>query len=258
MVKSFIFWGLLFPVSFSLISHSLSISLEGEVKFPGDYRFKRGETLNDVIRRAGGFTDFAYPKGILFLRESIKEKEKEQISDLIQRAEADIAQQSINGSETLDLSQDILDKLNNFEAIGRLVVNLSRDLSLSDNIVLEAGDRILIPNVSQTVTVIGETQQNTSHIYRKGLTRNDYIDLSGGLTRRADKKLIYVVRANGEVNINSYSKLLVKRRNIQIEPGDTIIVPTKIDTENNLTLWTNVTQIVYQGAVALAAIRRFN
>ena len=240
------------------LNSDLSISLEGEVKFPGDYRFKRGETLNDVIRRAGGFTDFAYPKGILFLRESIKEKEKEQISDLIQRAEADIAQQSINGSETLDLSQDILDKLNNFEAIGRLVVNLSRDLSLSDNIVLEAGDRILIPNVSQTVTVIGETQQNTSHIYRKGLTRNDYIDLSGGLTRRADKKLIYVVRANGEVNINSYSKLLVKRRNIQIEPGDTIIVPTKIDTENNLTLWTNVTQIVYQGAVALAAIRRFN
>ena len=237
---------------------NLSISLEGEVNFPGNYRFKRGESLNDVIRRAGGFTDFAYPQGLIFLRESIKEKEKEQISDLIKRAEADIAQQSINGSESVNFSQDILDKLNNFEAIGRLVVDLNNGLSTSDNIFLEAGDRILIPNVSQTVTVIGEAQQNTSHIYRPGLTRNDYIDLSGGLSRRADKKLIYVVRANGEVNINSYSKWFVRKRNIQIMPGDTIIIPTKIDTVNNLTLWTNVTQIVYQGAVALAAIRRFN
>ena len=237
---------------------NLSISLEGEVNFPGEYRFKRSETLNDVIRRAGGFTDFAYPKGVIFLRKSIKEKEDNQIKDLIKRAEADIAQQSINGSEALDYSQEILDKLNNFEAIGRLVVDLNKNLSTSNNIILEAGDRILIPNVSQTVTVIGETQQNTSHIYRTGLTQKDYINLSGGLSRRADKKLIYVVRANGQVNINSYSRWLNRRKNIKIEPGDTIIVPTKIDAEDNLTLWTNVTQIVYQGAVALAAIRRFN
>ncbi len=248
----------IFIKSKPFLNNNLSISLEGEVNFPGDFRFKRGETLKDVIRRAGGFTDFAYPEGLIFLRQSIKEKEEDQLRDLIKRAEADIAQQSINGSESLDFSQDILDKLNNFEAIGRLVVDLKKDLSTSDNIFLEAGDRILIPSLSQTVTVIGETQQNTSHIFRQNLTQNDYIDLSGGLTRRADKKLIYVVRANGEVNTNSYSRWLFRRRNIQIEPGDTIIVPTRIDTENNLTLWTNVTQIVYQGAVALAAIRRFN
>ena len=245
-----------------------TVKLEGEVKFPGEYRISRGESLADVVERAGGLTDAAFPQGAIFLRESLKEREKEQMEMLARRLEADLTSLSLQlagsgGSETLSTGSALLDQLRNTEPVGRLVINashLSADArrGVAASIDLRDGDHLLVPVQSQVVTVIGETQQNTSHLFVLDMSRDDYIDLSGGLTRRADKSRIYVVHANGAVVTRGGSRWLGRGGSLEIQPGDTIVVPLDVDRIRPLTFWTNVTQIMYQGAIAVAAIKSFS
>ncbi|HEY6823128.1 MAG TPA: capsule biosynthesis GfcC family protein, partial [Steroidobacteraceae bacterium] len=104
------------------------------------------------------------------------------------------------------------------------------------------------------VTVIGEVQNVTSHLYNPKLGREDYIALSGGVTRRADRSKIYIVRASGSVIAAEGSRWFERGGNIAIKPGDTIVVP--LDTEHipALPLWTQVTQILYNIAIAVLAV----
>jgi polysaccharide export outer membrane protein len=240
-----------------------TITLEGEVVFPGSYRVRRGETLAEVIKRAGGLAPGAHPEGAVFLRESLREKEQEQIETLARRMETDLASLSLQaadsgGSDTLSTGRVLLDQLRNTEAVGRLVIQLDRDgQDSASEIELRDGDQLLIPTATQVVTVLGETQQNTSHLYQSGMSRDDYIDRSGGLTRRADKKLIYVVRASGAVVAGNRSKWLGRGHKLDIRPGDTIVVPLNTDRMRPLAFWGDVTQILYQAAIAVAAINSF-
>jgi protein involved in polysaccharide export with SLBB domain len=246
-----------------------TITLEGEVKFPGEYRIRRGETLRQVLERAGGLTEAAFPEGAIFLRESLKEREQEQIEALARRLEADLTSLSLQtldttGSEALATGQQLLRQLRSTEAVGRLVIDIEQlstrvtDRDVVSDIELRDRDRLLVPKQVQEITVIGETQQNTSHLFQPGLTRDDYIEMSGGLTRRADRKLIYVVRASGAVIADSRSKWFGRSGNINMRPGDTIVVPVDTDRVKSLTLWTNITQILYQASIAVAAIQSFN
>lgn len=243
-----------------------SVSLEGEVMFPGEYRVRRGETLASVLERAGGLTDAAFPEGAVFLRESLKEREREQVDILARRLESDLASLSLQsidttGTETLQTGQALLEQLRNYEPVGRLVIDIDMlrrsGVNVGETLELRDGDRLLIPQSSQVVTVIGEAQQNTSHLFQPDLSRDDYIELSGGLTRRADKKLIYVVKASGAVVTGGRSRWLGTGRQVSMSPGDTIVVPLDTDRIRPLTFWTNVTQILYQGAIAVAAVRSF-
>lgn len=241
-----------------------TVVLEGEVAFPGEYRVGRGETLADVLARAGGLAAGAFPEGAVFLRESLKEREQEQIETLAQRMEADLASLSLqaadaSGSDTLTTGRVLLDQLRSIEAVGRLVIDLGYNGDDSaTSLEMRDGDRLLVPTKTQVVTVLGETQQNTSHLHDPQMSRDDYIDLSGGLTRRADKKLIYIVRANGSVVAGNQSKWFGRGNRLKIRPGDTIVVPLDTDRIRPLTFWGNVTQILYQGAIAVAAVKTFN
>ena len=246
-----------------------TITLEGEVKFSGEYRIRQGETLGQVLERAGGLTDAAFPEGAIFLRESLREREQEQIEVLTRRLEADLTSLSLqnidtSGSETLSTGKQLLTQLRATEAIGRLVIDLGELVARSTNrsqaadVELRDGDRLLVPRQAQEVTVIGETQQNTSHLYQPGLGRDDYIQKSGGLTRRADKRLIYIVRASGAVVTGNRSRWLGRGGQADIRAGDTIVVPLETDKVRPITFWTNVTQILYQASIAVAAIQTFN
>ena len=246
-----------------------SVTLEGEVRFPGDYRIRRGETLQQLLQRAGGMTEGAFPEGAIFLRESLRLREQEQMNVLADRMEADLASLSLEaanttGADTLNTGQALLSQLRGIDATGRLVIDI-KDFSIetaaagiAGNIELRDQDRLLIPTQSQVVTVIGETQQNTSHLFEAGLSRDGYIERSGGLTRRADKKLIYVVRASGAVIAGQRSKWFGRGGGVEIRPGDTIVVPMEIDRIRPLAFWGSVTQILYQAAIAVAAIKTFN
>ena len=187
---------------------------------------------------------------------------------LAERLESDLTSLSLEridttGAQTLSTGQSLLTQLRTTRAVGRLVIDLESiagaDVRVAvGDIELREGDRLLVPRASQAVTVIGQAQQNTSHLYQPGLSLQDYIDMSGGLTRRADKRLIYVVRASGAVVANGHSRWLGRGKGMEIRPGDTIVVPVEIDKIRPLELWTSVTQILYQAGIALAAVNSFN
>ena len=246
-----------------------TITLDGEVRFPGEYRIRQGETLGQVLERAGGLTDGSFPEGSIFLRESLRQREQEQIEVLTRRLEADLTSLSLQnvdttGSETLETGRQLLTQLRSTEAIGRLVIDLEQVVtraaneSLASDVELRDGDRLLVPKRAQEITVIGETQQNTSHLFQDGLSRDDYIQMSGGLTRRADRKLIYIVRASGAVVTGKRSRWLGRGGQGAIQAGDTIVVPLDTDRVRPIKFWGDVTQILYQAAIAVAAIKTFN
>ncbi len=246
-----------------------TVRLEGQVRFPGEYPIERGETLRSVIARAGGLTTLAFPQGSVFTRESLKERERRQVEILANRLKQDLgtlalqgAQASLGGaqqaSETLAIGQSLLVDLRNAEPVGRLVIDLDRILAgepgsaTAGDVILKDGDVLRVPQTAQEVTVIGEVQSPNSHLYDTTMGRDDYIRLSGGSTQKADDKRIYVVRANGSVETGSGSRWF--RNSGSIQPGDTIVVPLDAERMRPLPLWTAVTTIIFNLAVAVAAV----
>jgi len=241
------------------------VELIGEIRFPGSYPIRRGERLSSVLERAGGVTDQAFPDGAVFLRQSLAEREQEQLEELAERLESEVRSAAAAETEQVSDTQSsrlaLLAQVQQTEATGRLVIDLSGIVDGSApqtaDVVLRDGDRLLVPRESQTVTIIGEVQFPTSHVYSADLSRDDYIDLSGGTNALADKKRIYVVRADGSV-IASRKSLFFRPKDIRdIRPGDTIVVPLKPDPVSNLSLWTSVTTILYNIGVAAAAVASF-
>ena len=245
------------------------VEIRGEVKFPGRYPIHRGETLRSVMARAGGLTDLSFQEGAIFTRDELKEREKKQIDTLARRMEADLAQFSlmtaqetgVDASQSLTIGQSLLANLREAEPVGRLVINLDAssraEPGSEQDIVLKDGDRLLVPRITQEVTVIGEVQSTTSHLYRRDLARDDYIDMSGGLTPRADDDRIYVVRADGSVVTRSGGAWF-SGSSANIKTGDTIVAPLDTERMRPLPFWTAVTSLVYQLAVSAAAINSFN
>jgi protein involved in polysaccharide export with SLBB domain len=225
--------------------------------------------LSALIDRAGGLTDEAFPEGAVFLREELKIREREQLAALARRMEADLASLSLEmveagGGEALSVGQSLLNQLRTAEPVGRLVIDVEQVVSgtsqerRANDVELRNGDRILVPVRSQGVMVLGEVQYPASHLYRESLSRDDYISQSGGLTRRADEKLIYIVRASGSVESGGRSRWFHRDGGSEIRPGDTVVIPLDTDRMRPLTFWANVTQILYQGAIAIAAVRTFD
>jgi protein involved in polysaccharide export with SLBB domain len=246
------------------------VRLEGEVRFPGEYPIARGETLRSVIARAGGLTSLAFVQGSVFTRETLKERERQQIQVLADRLRQDLSSLALQSAqsggpganqanETLAVGQTLLADLESAEPVGRLVIDLERVLAAepgsSDDVILRGGDRLRIPKRSQEVTVIGEVQNSTSHLFDPGLARDDYLRMSGGTTQKADDRRIYVVRANGSIEAGGGSRWF--RQNGEIRPGDTIVVPLDAERMRPLPMWQAVTSILFNLAVAVAAVNSF-
>ena len=247
-------------------SRQESVQIDGEVRFPGVYPVRRGETLNSVMQRAGGPTDLAFAEGSIFLRQDLRRKEEERLEQLANRMQRDIAalalqatQENSQASQALTIGQSLLSDLRATKAVGRLVFNLEQvianEAGSAWDIEMKDGDRVLVPRRAQEVTVLGEVQTLTSHMYRPDLVRDDYIDLSGGTTQRADSRRTYVVRADGSV-VTAGSGWF-GRNGQEIRPGDSIVVPLDSESMRPLPLWVAVTQIVYQLAIAAAAVNSF-
>jgi protein involved in polysaccharide export with SLBB domain len=237
-----------------------SITIRGQVTFPGTYPIRRGETLSSVLMRAGGLTDLAFPEGGVFTRAELRDREKEQLEVLAKRIERDLAAISIsepNASQTITTGQSLITQLRDSVATGRLVIRLgdiARGVEEAD-VILKDRDLLVVPDRQQEVTVLGEVQYATSHVWERGLSRTDYIGKSGGTTQRADTKRTYVVRASGEVVSQTGGRWFRRGDSDDVGPGDTIVVPLKVDQP--LSRWSAVTQIIYNLAIAAAAVQSF-
>jgi polysaccharide biosynthesis/export protein len=244
------------------------VEIRGEVRFPGRYPIHRGETLRSLLERAGGLTDFAFAEGAVFTREELKEREKKQLETLASRLESDVAQFSLmtaqetgkDASSALTVGQSLLANIRNATPVGRLVIDLDRSMTAQpgseQDVVLKDGDRLLVPRVTQEVTVVGEVQSATSHLYRAELSRDDYIAMSGGLTPRADDDRIYVVRADGSV-VTRGGNAWFSGGSVDVRSGDTIVAPLDTERMRPLPFWTAVTTIIYNLAIAAAAVNSF-
>jgi protein involved in polysaccharide export with SLBB domain len=250
-------------------SEQEQVTLLGEVRFPGVYPIQRGETLRSVLDRAGGLTSLAFPSGSVFTRVELKEREQQQIDRLAERMQSDLAVTAMQAAaanqgqagQALSVGQSLLSQLKSAKAVGRLVIDLNAVLAQPvrspADVVLREGDQLIIPKQKQEVTVIGEVQNTTSHFYREDLSRDDYIALSGGITRKADDDRIYVVRANGSVVSNESGGWFRRGGNVPMKPGDTIVVPLDTERMPALPLWQAVTGILYNLAIAAAAVNSF-
>ena len=237
-----------------------TVELIGELAFPGIYPLTEGETLRDLVKRAGGLTEYAFAEGVIFVREELIEREAEQLQNLANRLEDDLqgmASDPLN-AQAVVVGRAIINRLRTTQPVGRLVINLSPILEgeSSENIVLRSNDQLYVPPISQEVTVLGEVQYPTSHVYGQDLDRDFYISMSGGTTDNADENRIYTVHANGRVDVVNRSRWFGRGAQAEIRPGDTVVVPVDSSTPL-IPLWSAATQVVYNIAIAAAALNSF-
>ena len=239
-----------------------TIELNGEVRYPGEYTIRNGEALREVIKRAGGLTDNAFPEGAIFTREKLRQLEAQRLREAEERLQSDLVGVQLEGddfggqnAERTQQVQDLLEEVQDSRPVGRMVINLAAVVGSEDYqpIRLQDGDTLTVPIIPQAVSVFGEVQFPTSHLHSEGLTVDDYLERSGGPTRQADEERVYVVKADGSVMLPEKSRWFGGRSQ-QLAPGDTIIVPIDVDRLNQLELWSNVSQIVYQMALGAAAV----
>ncbi|MBU3004203.1 SLBB domain-containing protein [Paraglaciecola arctica] len=242
-------------------NYDRKVELVGELVFPGVYQIRKDETLSQIIKRAGGFTSEASAKAAIFLRQELKERERINLDKTVESLRQQVIASNLSGSQNVKAinyseASLMIEELLSVEPIGRLVIDLPGLLagSTANDIQLEHGDKIYIPRISPSVSVIGEVFVPTTHILEENITLNDYIERSGGLTERADNSKIYIVKANGSVIIPDNS-FWFKNESVIFEPGDTIVVPRDVVNYERLGLWQTLTQILYQSAVALIAIK---
>lgn len=239
-----------------------TVELQGEVRYPGEYTFRDGETLREVLVRAGGLTNNGFPEGAVFSREKLRQREAQRLREAEGRLQGDLLGVQLEGDnfsgQNADRTQQVqglLEDVQSSSPVGRLVIDLAHVLENPDyqSIRLQDGDTLTVPIIPQSVSVFGEVQFPTSHLHQAGVTVDDYLERSGGPTRQADESRVYVVKANGSVLLPETSRWFGGRSQ-QLEPGDTIIMPIDVDRLNQLELWTNVSQIVYQMALGAAAV----
>ncbi len=220
-----------------------SIVIEGEVAHSGSYGFREGEHLSDLLRRAGGFRETAYPEGAVLTRDQVRELEEKSRAQLISQIEASSAaarlSPNIGGSDqaaTLQLIQQqqdqVLGRLRSQPASGRLVIHISEDINswagTPADIQVRSGDVLRIPKRPGFVLISGQVYNATAITFVPGKTADWYLQHAGGTTGIANRKEIFIVRANGSVvgrhSGEWYDHVLSTRMN----PGDVVVVPQKI------------------------------
>lgn len=235
--------------------------IKGEVNFPGRYPIFRGDTIKTLVDRAGGFNEHADPASAIFLRESLRTREQQQIEKYRQRLETDVAkikveaaQSNAKGSDAENIGESLLSDIVTAHATGRLVVDMVAiaEGKADSDVGLQNGDVLVLPIRPQEVSVIGEVQFPTSHLYRDGLNVFDYIDNSGGFTPKSDENYIYVIAANGQVK--PVKKGFFSSKNVSVAPGDTVVVPYDVESMSTMNYWLNVSQILFQLSTTVAAL----
>jgi polysaccharide biosynthesis/export protein len=247
------------------------VRLEGEFVTAGVYQAQPGETLRHLISRVGGLTPQAYLYGAEFTRESTREDQQkrldEYINDLGRSIERNTSgQRSLNGDEAVAERQAVegqrrlLDKLRQMKATGRIVLELkptADNINQMPDLMLEDGDRLLVPFKPATVNVIGSVYNSNAFIFKPSKTVSDYMRLSGGPTRNGDKGRSFVIRADGttlgghghhDLFVNSFEQA-------RLMPGDTIVVPEKLDKGVVLRGFKDWTQIISTFVIGAAAAK---
>lgn len=233
------------------------VTVSGEVRLPGSYVIQPNETMDSVIRRAGGFTEQAYLQGTVFSREEIRQRQQEELQRQGKRLRAELLQVQLDyrGPDKADIDVDrvrqlgalLSEELSDAEALGRIVIDMRSALTGEKPVILRGGDTVTVPRQPSEVTVLGEVNYPTTHLYQQNYSYKDYLRLSGGFSSRADKSSAFVVRINGEV--------LALASADEVRPGDVVIVPFRVDRGRGLFVTATIAQIIGQLAITAASFK---
>jgi len=249
-----------------------TITVSGEVLHPGTYGIREGETLSSVITRAGGFRADAYPYGAIFERVQIREIEQKNRADLIRRVQNEGTTLKLVVSTDTDdkLAKDAslqqwkstLDSLENSPPVGRLVIHISSNMKrwakMPTDIPVRAGDSLYIPKKPNFVMVDGSVYNPTALSYRPGKSAGWYLKQAGGPSNTANKKGVFVIRADGSVIGGSGGLFSGGVEDAELQPGDMIIVPER--AFSGTTKWKDtlqVAQLVSAVGIAVQVARGF-
>jgi len=257
------------------------VTLAGEFRFPGRYIIKKGERLSSVIERAGGYKDNAYLRGAFFTRERVRDMQQKSLMEMADRLERDLmvgasgvstalSVEEVAGKKVeMEQKQKFIESLRKLKATGRMTIYLGHLRLLKGSpydIELEEGDNLLIPQKNSVVGVVGAVMTQSSLIYSDRMSYQDYIGESGGYASYADEKNIFVMKVDGSARKLSRGFLnwTAQRERWEvagfgetippIEPGDTIVVPEKIERIAWLREIRDITQIMMNTAVAAAVV----
>jgi len=221
-----------------------SVKIEGQVRFPGTYGFQEGERLSSVLRRAGGFRDTAYPRGAVLVRDQVRELQETSRQELIRQIETNSAaarlSPNLGGGDTAGTLQlikaqqdEVLSNLKNHPPTGRQVVHISADIDSWANtpadIELRRGDVLTIPKRPSFVLVTGQVYNATAITFTPGKSAGWYLSHAGGTNTAANRKEIFIIRANGSVvGRHSGGWFDANVLSTKLDPGDVVVVPQKI------------------------------
>jgi protein involved in polysaccharide export with SLBB domain len=240
------------------------VTLYGEVRFPGKYSLAPGETLSSIYKRAGGLTSLSYPLGGILTRESIKAVEQK----VLAKAQKDLGEVLTSAAMNGYLNQNptnlvqlitLISSLSESDGLGRIVAELDpnkiqRDIAL--DVMLENGDKIYIPKINSTITIVGNVLNPITVPYNNKFSAKDYIKLAGGYKKSADKSSAYIVYPNG-VSQKIQGRLFSFSSTDNPVPGSTIIIPrsaTNLDTMGLLKFATPILADLSVTAASISAI----
>jgi protein involved in polysaccharide export with SLBB domain len=208
--------------------------ITGAVSKPGSYIMSPGETLNDLVKKAGGFTKNAYIFGSVYQTEeaksiyaSAKQTLYEEFLDNIIKISQESIGQTFDIGPVVALAQDI----KNSEISGRVVVDMLDEASIDLNPVKE-GDDLFVPEINNVVYIFGETSTEGAMTYVPNRKVEYYINKTGGLKTSAAKKSIYILHPNGETDLYAQRKSIFQSSPdsaVNIYPGSVIFVPRELD-----------------------------
>ncbi|HEX3942146.1 MAG TPA: SLBB domain-containing protein [Acidobacteriaceae bacterium] len=252
------------------------VRLEGEFKQAGIYSVRPGETLRELVARAGGLTPDAYLFGSDFTRESTRVIQQQRMDDYVQQLELEIDRATVSSAAGAINPQDaaasageasaaqaLVARFRTLRASGRIVLNLPANAQSLDeipNIQLEDGDSFVVPSRPGTVSVVGAVYNENSFLYKPAQLVNGYLRLAGGANKNADDKQAFIIRADGSV-VSRQSQHGVFGSTFDVtrlNPGDTIVIPEKVPKATALRNINNLSQIFSElalGAASIAVVR---
>jgi polysaccharide biosynthesis/export protein len=248
------------------------VRLEGEFASSGVYSVLPGETLRQLVIRAGGLTPKAYLFGASFTRESARRLQQERLTEYINQLELQSNQsaQATSAKAISDVdtaaalssassSRALIAQMRQLQATGRIVLESHPDSKGADtlpDLSLEDGDRFVVPDVPGNVNVEGAVYNQNSFLYDPRRRVGDYIWLAGGANRDADKKREFVIRADGSMLNRQYSSGLWGDifDSVRLFPGDTVVIPQLIDKRATLRNLLDISQIIGQFGLGAAAV----
>jgi protein involved in polysaccharide export with SLBB domain len=241
-------------VSFrSPVNDLITVNIDGAVDFPGTYTMNSNSVLSDVYELIGDFKSEAFLEGIIFTRESVRNRQRQSI----QKSKDDLNKALLTSRQKGDSIGDIniiraLSESIEPENLGRIAGDFSPQSEAAKKTVLLDGDSIYVPRNPNVINVLGEVLNPIAFEYNKRITIKSAIANSGGYQDYADKRKVYVIKANGlieKANRNIFTK------NVKLEPGDTIVVPRRIITNNpGIDALVPITQILSDLAFSAAAL----